>query len=129
MELDQQVWTRCWYVFGKILRGELREALDGQHTIRSEALLPMLDWTSGRPHEGYRRLEGKADSETAARLAATVATLRPEPLYAALQAEMGLFCDLRAATFDSFGLNVDPASEEALKDEPALCCTRGPMFS
>jgi hypothetical protein len=99
------------------MRGELWEALDGIHTIRSEALLPMLDWLSDRPHEGYRRLESKADSETAARLAATVSTLRPESLYAALHAEMDLFCDLRAAVFDRCGLTFDPAPERALKDE------------
>jgi predicted nucleotidyltransferase len=117
LELNQKFWTWCWYVFGKIMRGELWEALDGVHTIRSDALLPLLDWMSDRPHEGYRRLESKADPETAARLAATVSTLRPESLYAALQVEMDLFCDLRAAAFDRFGLSFDPAPERALKDE------------
>jgi len=117
LELDQKFWTWCWYVFGKIMRGELWEALDGVRTIRSDALLPLLDWISERPHEGYRRLESKVDPDTAARLAASVSTLRPEPLYAALQAEMDLFCDLRAAVFDRFGLTFDPAPERALKDE------------
>ena len=117
LELDQKFWTWCWYVFGKIMRGELWEALDGIHGIRSRALLPMLDWISERPHEGYRRLESKVDPETAARLAATVSTLRPESLYAALQAEMDLFFDLRAAASDRFGLTFDPAPERALKDE------------
>ena len=117
LELNQKVWTWCWYVFGKIMRGELWEALDGVHGIRSRVLLPMLDWMSDGPHEGYRRLESKADPETAARLAATVSTLRPGSLYAALQAEMDLFCDLRDAAFDRFGLNFDPAPERVLKDE------------
>ena len=125
LELDQKFWTWCWYVFGKIMRGELWEALDGVHTIRSDALLPLLDWVSDRPHEGYRRLERKADPETAARLAATVSTLRPESLYAALQAEMDLFCDLRAAAFDRFGLTFDPAPERALKDEMSRLWTTG----
>jgi predicted nucleotidyltransferase len=117
LELNQKFWTWCWYVFGKVMRGERWEALDGIHTIRSDALLPLLDWMSDWPHEGYRRLERKADPETAARLAATVARLRPESLYAALQAELDLFCALRAAAFDSFGLTFDPAPEEALRDE------------
>jgi predicted nucleotidyltransferase len=117
LALNQRFWTWCWYAFGKIMRGELWEALDGVHGIRSRALLPMLDWMSARPHEGYRRLESKADPQTGARLAATVSTLRPESLYAALWAEMDLFCDLRAATFDHFGLAFDPAPEEVLKDE------------
>ena len=43
-ELEQRFWTLCWYVFGKILRGELWEALDGVHTIRGQILLPPC-WT------------------------------------------------------------------------------------
>jgi hypothetical protein len=35
LDLNQKFWTWCWYVFGKIERGELWEALDGIHAIRS----------------------------------------------------------------------------------------------
>jgi predicted nucleotidyltransferase len=52
LELDKRFWTLCWYTFGKIMRGDLWEALAAIHTIRSDTLLPMLDWTAGRPHEG-----------------------------------------------------------------------------
>jgi hypothetical protein len=62
-------------VFGKIVRGELWEALDGIHTIRRDAFLPTLDWTAGRPHDGYRRLETKLDPEMAERLTGTLAPL------------------------------------------------------
>lgn len=54
VELEQKFWTWCWYVFSKISRGELWEALDGLHAIRSLALLPLLDRAAERPHEGYR---------------------------------------------------------------------------
>ena len=117
LELDQKFWTWCWYVFGKIMRGELWEALDGLHTIRSEALLPMLDWTAGRPHEGYRRLERKIDPNAAARLAFTVASLEGEALYGALQATIALFYDLREIVFDRYGLTFDPAPEEVIRGE------------
>ena len=56
LDLNQKFWTWCWYVFGKIVRGELWEALDGIHSIRSLALVPLLDWAAERPHEGYRRV-------------------------------------------------------------------------
>jgi predicted nucleotidyltransferase len=116
-ELNQKFWVWCWYVFGKIVRGELWEALDGLHNIRSLALVPLLDLAAGRPHEGHRRLEGKLDPETAARLKDTLSPLEPYALHAALRAEMGLFRDLRAAVFGRHGLAFDPTPEEALEAE------------
>ena len=116
-ELDQKFWTWCWYVFGKIVRGELWEALDGLHTIRSIALLPLLDLAAERPHEGYRRLERKLDPRTSGLLAATVVPLQPGALYAALQAEIALFRELRAIVFDRYELTFDPEPEEIIEKE------------
>lgn len=115
LDLNQKFWTWCWYVFGKIVRGELWEALDGLHSIRSLALVPMLDWAAERPHEGYRRLERKTDAEAAARLMVTAAAVQPEALYAALQAEMELFRSLRAVLFDRYGLTFDRTPEQVLE--------------
>jgi len=117
VELDQKFWTWCWYVFGKILRGELWEALDGLHTIRSLALVPLLDRAAGRPHEGYRRLERKLEPRTSSLLTATVASLQPGMLYAALQAEIALFRELRAIVFDRYGLTFDPKPGEIIEEE------------
>jgi hypothetical protein len=117
LDLNQKFWTWCWYVFGKIVRGELWEALDGIHSIRSLALVPLLDWSTGGRHEGYRRLERRTDPATASRLVATVAPVQPEALRAALQAEMELFRNLRAMVFHSHGLNFDPKPEEVLESE------------
>lgn len=116
-ELDQKFWTRCWYVFGKISRGERWEALDGLHTLRSLALVPLLDLAAERPHEGYRRLERKLDSRTSSLLAATVASLQPEALYGALQAEIVLFRELRANVFDRYGLAFDPRPGKIIEEE------------
>jgi hypothetical protein len=116
-ELNQKFWTLCWYVFGKIVRGELWEALDDLRNIRSLALVPLLDWAAERSHEGYRRLEGKLDAETASRMAATLSPPEPEALYAALRAEVKLFRGLRAEVFGRHGPGFDPAPEEALEAE------------
>jgi predicted nucleotidyltransferase len=116
-ELNQKFWTLCWYVFGKIVRGELWEALDGLHNIRSLALVPLLDWAAKRPHDGYRRLEGKLNARTAPLLGATLSPLEPEALYAALRAEVELFRSLRAEVSGRHGSGFDPASEEALEAE------------
>lgn len=117
LDLNQKFWTWCWYVFGKIERGELWEALDGIHAIRSIALTPLLDWAAERPHEGYRRLERKTDPEAASSLMATVALVQSEALYAALQAEMVLFRSLRAMVFERYGLTFDPRPDEMLESE------------
>lgn len=115
--LDQKFWTWCWYTFAKIARGELWEALNGMHTIRSEALLPMLDWKARCRHEGYRRLETKLDPETAARLEATVAPLEAEALYGALLAAITLYRDLREVTFEHYGMTLDPEPEGVIISE------------
>jgi predicted nucleotidyltransferase len=115
--LNQKFWTLCWYAFGKIERGELWEALDGLHSIRSLALVPLLDWAAERRHEGYRRLERKTNREQASRLSATVAPMRPQPLHAALRAEVELFRELRAAVLDRYGLSIDLGHEEVLESE------------
>jgi len=117
LELEQKFWTLCWYVFGKIVRGELWEALDGIHTIRRDVLLPMLDWTSGRPHEGYRRLETKLEPEIAERLMDTLGPLESEALYRALQAEISLFRNLRKPLFEFCGLTFDTVPEEQISGE------------
>jgi predicted nucleotidyltransferase len=116
-ELNQKFWTWCWYAFGKIERGELWEALDGLHSIRTLALVPLLDWAAERPHEGYRRLERKAGPEEASRLSPTVAPLRPRALYGALRAEVVLFRELRAVVLARYGLTLGPAPEGVLESE------------
>jgi len=116
-ELNQKFWTLCWYAFGKIERGELWEALDGLHSIRTLALVSLLDWSAERPHEGYRRLERKTNREQASRLSATVAPMQAVALHAALRAEVELFRELRAALLDRYGLTIDPAPEEVLESE------------
>ncbi len=117
VELEHKFWTWCWYVFGKVSRGELWEALDGMHTVRSQVLLPLLDWAAERPREGYRRLERKLDPRMSSLLAATVASLQPETLYAALQAEIALFRELRTVVFDRYGLTFDPKPGEIIEGE------------
>jgi hypothetical protein len=100
-----------------LVRGELWEALEGLHSIRSLAFVPLLDWAAERPHEGYRRLEGKLDSQTASHLKDTLSPLEPAALHAALRAEVELFRDLRAEVFGRHGLGFDPAPEEMMEAE------------
>jgi predicted nucleotidyltransferase len=117
LALNQRFWTWCWYAFGKIERGELWEALDGLHSIRTLALVPLLDWSAERRHEGYRRLERKTNQEQASRLSATAAPMRAQALHAALRAEVELFRELRSSVLERYGLSIDLAHEEVLESE------------
>jgi hypothetical protein len=104
-------------VFGKIMRGELWEALAGIHNIRSDALLPMLDWTAGRSQEGYRRLDTRLDPGMAQRLEDALGLLEAGALYDALQAEISLFRDLCEPLFERFGSTYDRVPGEEIKDK------------
>lgn len=117
LELDQIFWTLCWYAFGKIMRGELWEALDGIHTIRSDAILPMLDWTAERPHEGYRRLETRLAPETIKRLEHTLGRMEAGALYDALKAEISLFRVLSGPLFERVESTYDAVPGRVIEDE------------
>jgi hypothetical protein len=92
-------------------------AVAGIHTIRSDALLPMLDWTAGRPHEGYRRLETRLDPGITERLEDTLGLLEAGALYDALQAEISLFGDLCGPLFERVGSTCDTVPGEEIKEE------------
>jgi len=115
--LNRKFWTWCWYVFGKIMRGESWQALSGLHAIRSMALLPMIGWAKGQSLQGYRRLEQEMSPELTSQLAATVGGLEPGELYNALEAEMDLFHALRASLFERCGLEHDISAEGVLRQE------------
>lgn len=113
--LNQKFWTWCWYVFGKIERGELWEAVDGIHTIRTRALLPLLAWTMQTPEQGYRRLETRLGPDIAPRLEATIAQRDPEALSGALQTEIELYCELRETMVETYDIEVDSGPEIRLR--------------
>src|SRR6266498_1144295 len=46
---EARMWTWCWYVQAKILRGEVYEALDGLGYLRATVLFPLLAMSRGRP--------------------------------------------------------------------------------
>lgn len=115
--LNQKFWCWCWYVFGKIMRGELWEAVEGVNLIRSWAILPMLGWDANSPSEGYRRLEQKVDNQVAKTLELTIPAYEPESLFSALMQEIALFQELRDRVFARQKLSVNRRPELALVKE------------
>jgi predicted nucleotidyltransferase len=105
--LHNKFWSWCWYVFGKIARGELWEALGGVHDIRERALVPLLEWDAGRPSEGAPRLESRVSDQSLARLAATVSPPDAAALYRALTVEIEMFRELQARVYPRYQVTVD----------------------
>lgn len=54
-------WT--WYTYTKLARGECLEAVDSLDTMRSQALLPCLQFIEHLPFEGYRHLETRLSKD------------------------------------------------------------------
>lgn len=114
-DLNQKLWPWCWYAFGKIMRGELWEAVDALHIIRTRGLVPLIAWAAGLPVEGSRRLERKADVDVLGRLAATIALPERAPLYAALQASIDLYGTLRTPVFSRYGVQTHARAEDTVR--------------
>jgi hypothetical protein len=54
-------WT--WYTYTKLARGEYLETVDALDVMRSQALLPCLQFIEHLPFEGYRRLETRLSED------------------------------------------------------------------
>lgn len=74
------------------------------HGIRALALVPLLEWDTGRPPEGARRLESRVGGALRARLSATIPA--PDALYGALQAEIELFREIQACVCPRHSVNI-----------------------
>jgi hypothetical protein len=124
--LYNKFWTWCWYVFGKIARGELWEALDGVHTIRSLALVPLAEWDAGSTREGHRRIESRLSADVRMRLAATVSSLDATALYTVLQSEIDLFRDLQARVWPRYSVPFDETTGRVIREAIRSAWARRP---
>jgi hypothetical protein len=116
LNLDEKFWTWCWYVFGKIMRGELWEALDGLHGVRTLAVLPLLFESEGLRNEGYRRLEPKLPSDLVRSFENTLAGLSPDSLYNTLKSLISLYIELRGRLSVELGIEFDPEKQTYILD-------------
>ncbi len=108
---EARMWTWCWYVQAKILRGEVYEALDGLGYLRATVLFPLLAMSRGRRAAGARRVEemlGDLEQEFA-RTASP-----PDRLEAmeGLRAAVRLYRTLADPLLDRHGVPVEEAARE-----------------
>lgn len=62
-DLSQRFSGWTWYTYTKLARGEYLEAADALDTMRSQALLPCLQFIERLPFEGYRHLEARLSED------------------------------------------------------------------
>jgi hypothetical protein len=92
--IEDRMWTWCWYIHAKILRGELYEALDGLQYVRDQVLFKLLAFRSGARPSGARRIEGALGDREGA-FAETIPTAHDKAaVLSALRAEIDLYVDL-----------------------------------
>lgn len=111
---NQKFWGWVWYTFGKLMRGEIWEALEATAFMRAHALIPLINAKNELGNEGFRRLEQKLDAYTAARLQTTVSAYSCDSVYRALMQEIMLFCELRDELLGTTRDKIDKQAEEKI---------------
>jgi hypothetical protein len=92
--MEARIWTWCWYIQTKVLRGELYEALDGLQYVRDRVLFRLLAFHIGVRPAGGRRAESLV-GERADAFARTVPFgLERAAVLEALRAEIALYLEL-----------------------------------
>jgi hypothetical protein len=108
--IEERMWTWCWYIQTKILRGELYEALDGLQYVRDQVLFRLLAYRHGARPSGARRVEATLGDREG--LFANTIPLAHEAtaVLSALRAEIDLYLGLSSPLFADHGVS---ANEEA----------------
>ena len=103
--IEDRMWTWCWYIQSKILRGELYEALDGLQYVRDRVLFRLLAFERGTRPAGARRVEAAlGDRERA--FAGTIPPAHDAAaVLSALRAEIAIYVDLSAPLFARHGVS------------------------
>src|SRR5262245_7151177 len=116
--IEDRMWTWCWYIHAKILRGELYEALDGLQYVRDRVLFRLLAFQRGTRPSGARRVEDSLGEREAAFARTVPATLDSAAVLSALRAEIELYLELSAPLFVEHAIAANDAARAVVR--PAL---------
>jgi hypothetical protein len=103
--IEDRMWTWCWYIQSKILRGELYEALDGLQYVRDRVLFRLLAFERGTRPAGARRVEAALGDRREAFAVTIPFADDPSAVLSALRAEVALYLDLSAPLFAEHGVS------------------------
>jgi predicted nucleotidyltransferase len=113
--IEDRLWTWCWYIQSKILRGELYEALDGLQYVRDQVLFRLVAFERGTRPAGARRVEDalgdreEAFAHTIPHAHAAGAAL------SALRAEIDLYLDLGSPLFAQHGVSTNEEARAVVR--------------
>jgi hypothetical protein len=102
--IEERMWTWCWYIQTKILRGELYEALDGLQYVRDQVLFRLLAFRQGRRPSGARRIEATLGHREGAFANTIPQAHDATAVLAALRAEIDLYLDLGSPLLAEHGV-------------------------
>ena len=103
--IEDRMWTWCWYIQSKILRGELYEALDGLQYVRDRVLFRLLAFERGTRPAGARRVEAALGDRREAFSGTITSADDPAAVLSALRAEIGLYLELSAPLLAEHGVS------------------------
>jgi len=110
---EARMWTWCWYIQTKVLRGEAYEALDALAYVRANVLFPLLAMTRGRRPGAARRVEDMLGD-----LAPEFARTAPPPdrteALEGLRAAIRLYRTLADPLLDRHGVPPEEAAREVV---------------
>jgi hypothetical protein len=123
------MWTWCWYIQSKILRGELYEALDGLQYVRDRVLFRLLAFQRGARPAGARRVESALGDRREAFAATIPFADDPAAVLSALRAEIGLYLELSAPLLAEHGVSPNDAARTIVHQalDAGLGWTRSPV--
>jgi streptomycin adenylyltransferase len=95
-------WT--WYTYTKLARGEYLETVDSLNVMRSQALLPCLQFIEHLPFEGYRRLETRLSERSLLALRQTYPSqLQRDEILRALKDLVRIFSHVQPLIIERLG--------------------------
>jgi hypothetical protein len=127
--IEDRMWTWCWYIQSKILRGELYEALDGLQYVRDRVLFRLLAFQRGARPAGARRVESALGDRREAFAATIPFADDPAAVLSALRAEIGLYLELSAPLLAEHGVSPNDAARTIVHQalDAGLGWTRSPV--
>jgi hypothetical protein len=101
------MWTWCWYIQSKILRGELYEALDGLQYVRDQVLFRLLAFERGTRAAGARRVEAALGDRDEAFAGTIPFAQDAAAVLSSLRAEIDLYLDLSSPLLADHGVSAN----------------------
>ena len=113
--IEDRMWTWCWYIQSKTLRGELYEALDGLQYVRDQVLFRLLAFQRGTRPAGARRVEATLGDRNEAFASTIPHAHDAAAVLSALRAEIDLYLDLVSPLLAEHGVAPNDAARTLVR--------------